>query len=104
MQKLDWAWCRENEVFLWEELKTFLIHPIPGQPRFEWLLPDPPPSRLSPVPKGGSLFLGKALFESSLDDQAFHHEIYDLLRTGLPDILRAFRRKVGLENTGHGSV
>ena len=102
MRKLDWAWCREHEPFLWEELRRFLLHPDPKQSCFQWLLPDPPPSPGRLIPKGASLFLGEGLFrqtEPPEDAADPCRQASDLLCTDLPDILRTFRRKVGLE--GH---
>ena len=98
MRNLDWAWCCEHEAFLWEELRRFLLHPSPKQPVFRWLQPDPPESSDSPIPKGASLFLGQSLFENPTDDQEPCKQINNLLDKGLPDILRTFRKKVGLDS------
>jgi len=98
MRKLDWAWCREHEAFLWEELRRFLLHPSPKQPVFRWLLPDSPESPDSPVPKGASLFLGESLFENPFDDHEPCEQVNGLLGKSLPDILRTFRKKVGLDS------
>jgi len=97
MRKLDWAWCREHEDFLWEELRRFLLHPSPKQPVFRWLLPDPPESPDSPIPKGASLFLGESLLENAIDIQGPCEQVNSLLGKSLPDILRTFRKKVGLD-------
>jgi len=98
MRKLDWVWCREHEAFLWEEMRRFLLHPSPKQPVFRWLLPDPPGSPNSPIPKGASLFLGESLFENPFDKQEPRRQIDSLLGKSLPDILRTFRKKVGLDS------
>jgi len=98
MERLDWSWCQEHEAFLWDELKRFLLHPSPKIPYFQWLLPDQEPSPGWPVPKGGSLFLGKRLFEESYDDGNLRQPVSDILCRGRPDIVRAFRRKSGLES------
>lgn len=98
MKNLDWAWCREHQAFLWEELRRFLLHPSPKQPVFQWLLPNPPESPNSPIPKGASLFLGQSLFENPTDDQEPGKQVNSLLDKSLPDILRTFRRKVGLDS------
>jgi len=98
MRKLDWAWCHEHEAFLWEELRRFLLHPSPRQPAFRWLLPDHPASPDSPIPKGASLFLGESLFEDLFDDRETCRQVNALLGKSLPDILRTFRKKVGLES------
>jgi hypothetical protein len=98
MRKLDWAWCHEHEAFLWEELRRFLLHPSPKQPVFRWLLPDSPESPDSPIPKGASLFLGESLFENPFDDQEPCEQVNGLLGKSLPDILRTFRKKVGLDS------
>jgi hypothetical protein len=99
MRRLDWAWCREHEAFLWEELRRFLLHPSPKQPLFRWLLPDPSPgSPDSLIPKGASLFLGEGLFDNPFDDQEPCEQVNGLLGKSLPDILRTFRKKVGLDS------
>jgi len=98
MRKLDWAWCREHEAFLWEELRRFLLHSSPRQPVFRWLLPDSPESPDSPIPKGASLFLGHDLFSEPFDDQEPCKHVNGLLGKSLPDILRTFRKKVGLDS------
>jgi hypothetical protein len=98
MRKLDWTWCHEHEAFLWEELRRFLLHPSPRQPVFRWLLPDQPASPDSPIPKGASLFLGESLFKDASNDQEACQQLNDLLGKTLPDVLRTFRRKVGLDS------
>jgi hypothetical protein len=98
MEKLDWSWCQEHEAFLWDELKWFLLHPSRNNPHFQWLLPDQQPSSGCPIPKGGSLFLGKRLFEESYNDGNLRQPVSDILCRGRPDIVRAFRRKSGLES------
>jgi hypothetical protein len=98
MRKLDWAWCREHEAFLWEELRRFLLHPSPKQPAFRWLLPDSPGSPDSPIPKGASLFLGESLFDNPFDSQEPCEQVNRLLGKSFPDILRTFRKKVGLDS------
>jgi hypothetical protein len=98
MEKLDWSWCQEHEAFLWDELKWFLLYPSRNNPHFQWLLPDQQPSSGCPIPKGGSLFLGKRLFEESYNDGNLRQPVSDLLCRGRPDIVRAFRRKSGLES------
>ncbi len=96
MRKLDWSWCREQEAFLWQELRRFLLHPLPGKPEFEWLLPDPPASSFQPIPKGAALFLGEKLLADPDRQDDPLERVNDLLGKGLPDILRTFRRKAGL--------
>jgi hypothetical protein len=96
MRKLDWAWCREHEAFLWEELTRFLLHPFPRRPAFRWLLPEQPASPDSPIPKGASLFLGERLFEDSRSDQELRRKLNELLGKTRPEVLLSFRRKVGL--------
>ena len=98
MSKLDWSWCQEHEAFLWGELKRFLLHPTPKLPLFRWLLPDPPPSPASPIPKGAALFLGRDLFENRPDDGALDQRTADLLSKSRPEIVRSFRRRAGLES------
>ena len=98
MPKLDWAWCREHEAFLWGELRRFLLHPSPKQPFFRWLLPDFPEAPDSPIPKGASLFLGQDLFAKHFDNQEPCEQVNSLLGKSLPDILRTFRKKVGLDS------
>jgi hypothetical protein len=97
MPKLEWAWCREHEAFLWEELRHFLLHPSPTKPEFRWLLPDPPESRGSLIPHGASLFLGEALFDDLIKTHEAPGQVKALLGKALPEILRTFRRKVGLD-------
>jgi hypothetical protein len=98
MRRLDWAWCSEHEAFLWDELRRFLLHPSPKQADFRWLLPDHPGSLASPIPRGACLFLGESLFEHPHDDCQFLLQINILLNKSLPDIVRAFRKKVGLDS------
>jgi hypothetical protein len=97
MHKLDWDWCREHEAFLWEELRRFLLHPSPKQRVFRWLLPDPSRSPDAPIPRGASLFLGESLFENPFHNREPRKQVNSLLTKSLPDILRTFRRKVGLD-------
>jgi hypothetical protein len=97
MEKLDWSWCHEHEAFLWDELKRFLLHPARKNPHFRWLLPDQKPSSGCPIPKGGSLFLGKRLFEEFYNGEDLRQSVSDMLCRGRPDIVRTFRRKSGLE-------
>jgi hypothetical protein len=97
MRKLDWAWCREHEAFLWEELRRFLLHPFPKQPAFRWLLPDPPESPGCLIPKGASLFLGERLLEEPNHEHEGSRQVKALLGKDLPGILRTFRKKVGLD-------
>jgi hypothetical protein len=98
MRKLDWSWCCEHETFLWEELKRFLLHPSPRLPFFRWLLPDRHPSSACPIPRGGALFLGKALFEQSFTGGELQGHVNELLCKAIPEIVRTFRRKAGLES------
>lgn len=98
MRKLDWSWCREHEAFLWEELRRFLLHPSPGNPAFRWLLPDHSESPVPPIPRGAALFLVQSLLTAPPEDGGPLPKINDLLGKSLPEILRTFRRKVGLES------
>ena len=99
MPELDWLWCQEHEPYLWEELRRFLEHPHPKQARFHWLLPDwsPPPS--NPVPAGAALYLGRELTAASLRERQGRELFPGLLQSPQADILRTFRRKVGLDNS-----
>ncbi len=98
MRRLDWSWCCEHEAFLWEELRRFLLHPSRGNPAFGWLLPDHRASPTQPIPAGAALFLGESLLAEpvALDDP--FQKVNGLLGKSRPDILRTFRRKVGLES------
>jgi hypothetical protein len=98
MQRLDWTWCREHEAFLWEELRRFLLHPDPREPAFRWLLPEPTPSQDSPIPAGAALFLGEGLFRQPCDARDARRQVQEMLEKSLPDIVRTFRRKAGLDN------
>jgi hypothetical protein len=98
MEKLDWSWCQEHEAFLWDELRRFLLHPSRTNPQFRWLLPDQQPSSGCPIPKGGSLFLGKRLFEEPYNDGNLRKSVSDVLCREHSAIVRTFRRKSGLEN------
>ena len=99
MQRLDWYWCRQHEPFIWDELKRFLLHPCPKTPHFQWLLPDHQTPSRCPIPKGGSLYLGKRLFEETYHDRNRHQTVSDMLCRGRPEIVSAFRRKSGLESS-----
>jgi hypothetical protein len=98
MQRLDWTWCREHEAFLWEEMRRFLLHPDPRCPQFRWLLPGATPSQDAPIPAGAALFLGQGLFRQPWDAREARRQVQEMLDKSLPDIVRTFRRKTGLEN------
>jgi hypothetical protein len=97
MPELDWLWCQEHGAHLWEEVRRFLEHPFPKLACFRWLLPDQEAGAASPIPAKATLFLGKRLLGDACQETNFNQCWSTLLKAGHPEIVRTFRRRVGLE-------
>jgi len=98
MPELHVRWCRENEGYLWEQVKLFLHHPSRNRASHRWLIPDQDPPSTCPIPRGASFAIGQMIFLPTRQEANLKQQVRKLVEQDRKGILQAFRVRAGLDS------